>query len=126
VYVIASMRASVSKVLTEQTLGRGLRLPFGAHTGIEILDTLEVVAHERYTDLLKRANVLNEQFIDRRTRAVLRQNAAGEAVVVIENEHVSTEVGVADNSDESPSTSPGASPRNRGTAAEVVAEAEAS
>ena len=30
VYVIASMRASVSTILTEQTLGRGLRLPFGA------------------------------------------------------------------------------------------------
>ena len=42
VYVIASMRASVSEILTEQTLGRGMRLPFGATPGIEILDTLEV------------------------------------------------------------------------------------
>ena len=33
VYVIASMRASVSDILTEQTLGRGLRLPFGHYTG---------------------------------------------------------------------------------------------
>ena len=33
VYVIASMRASVSEVLTEQTLGRGMRLPFGEYTG---------------------------------------------------------------------------------------------
>jgi len=39
VYVIASMRSSVSEILTEQTLGRGMRLPFGAYTGIEILDT---------------------------------------------------------------------------------------
>src|SRR5207253_4252114 len=72
VYVIASMRASVSTVLTEQTLGRGLRLPFGHYTGIEILDTLEVLGHERYEDLLRKANVLNQEFIDRRTRAVLR------------------------------------------------------
>ena len=41
VYVIASMRANVSEILTEQTLGRGMRLPFGAYTGIEILDTLK-------------------------------------------------------------------------------------
>jgi len=34
---------------TEQTLGRGLRLPFGAYSGIELLDTLEVVAHELET-----------------------------------------------------------------------------
>lgn len=39
-YVIASMRASVSEILTEQTLGRGMRLPFGRYTGTEILDTL--------------------------------------------------------------------------------------
>lgn len=53
VYVIASMRSSVSEILTEQTLGRGMRLPFGSYTEVEILDTLEVLAHERYQDLLQ-------------------------------------------------------------------------
>ncbi len=89
VYVIASMRSSVSEILTEQTLGRGMRLPFGAYTGIEILDTLEVVAHERYEDLLKRAGVLNEAFIDYRTRAALRVNAQGRSVVVTETTETS-------------------------------------
>lgn len=84
VYVIASMRSSVSEILTEQTLGRGMRLPFGAYTGIEILDTLEVIAHERYEDLLKKAGVLNEAFIDYRTWAALRVNAQGQQVVVTE------------------------------------------
>lgn len=92
VYVVASMRASVSKVLTEQTLGRGLRLPFGAYTGIELLDTLEVVAHERYQDLLRRASVLNEQFIDTRRRAVLRQTSTGQTVAVRQEESVSASV----------------------------------
>lgn len=84
VYVVASMRASVSEILTEQTLGRGMRLPFGSYTEIEILDTLEVVAHERYEELLKKAGVLNEAFVDFRTRAALRVNAAGDTVVVTE------------------------------------------
>jgi type III restriction enzyme len=84
VYVIASMRSSVSEILTEQTLGRGMRLPFGAYTGIEILDTLEVVAHERYEELLRRAGVLNEAFVDFRTRAAIRLNAQGQRVVVKE------------------------------------------
>ncbi len=61
VYVLTSMRASVSTILTEQTLGRGLRLPFGAYTDIEILDTLEVLGHERYEQLLAKAGALNEQ-----------------------------------------------------------------
>lgn len=89
VYVIASMRSSVSEILTEQTLGRGMRLPFDAYTGIEILDTLEVVAHERYEDLLKRAGVLSEAFIDYRTRATFRVNAQGQTVVVSETTETS-------------------------------------
>lgn len=84
VYVIASLRASVSTILTEQTLGRGLRLPFGRYTEVEFLDTLEVLGHDRYEDLLRRAGVFNQQFIDRRTRAVLRRNAEGRLVSVTE------------------------------------------
>jgi type III restriction enzyme len=92
VYVIVSIRASVSTVLTEQTLGRGLRLPWGHYTDVEMLDTLEVLAHERYEDLLKKAGVLNESFIDQRTRAVLRQNSAGQIVAVRETENVGAPV----------------------------------
>ncbi|MGH2749403.1 MAG: DEAD/DEAH box helicase [Actinomycetota bacterium] len=84
VYVIVSLRSLVSEILTEQTLGRGLRLPFGAYTGIEFLDTLEVLAHERYDQLLKKVNVINEAFVDYRTHAVLRKNAAGQTVAVVE------------------------------------------
>lgn len=79
VYVIASMRASISDVLTEQTLGRGMRLPFGHYTDVELLDTLEVVAHERYQELLNKAGVLNEAFIDYRTRVALQPMANGAA-----------------------------------------------
>lgn len=92
VYVICSLRASISDVLTEQTMGRGLRLPFGSYTQWEMLDTLEIVAHESYERLLKRADVINEQFIDWRTRAVERRNAKGEKVTVIEQEPVSLTV----------------------------------
>jgi type III restriction enzyme len=88
VYVIASLRASVSDLLTEQTLGRGLRLPFGRYTDVEILDTLEVLGHERYEALLKKADVLNQQFIDWRTRSVLKTTAEGQVVPVIQREAV--------------------------------------
>ena len=60
IYVICSFRPSISEALTEQTLGRGLRLPWGTYTGIELLDTVEVLSHERYAELLERAGVLLE------------------------------------------------------------------
>ena len=36
VFTIIPFRASISKTLIEQTIGRGLRLPFGVLTGIEV------------------------------------------------------------------------------------------
>lgn len=80
VYVIASMRPSVSDVLTEQTLGRGMRLPFGSYTGDQMLDTLEVLAHERYEDLLRRRESLNEAFVDHRVYFEARQTGDGRTV----------------------------------------------
>ncbi len=105
VYVILSLRASVSEVLTEQTLGRGLRLPFGEYTGIEILDTLEVLGHERYYDLLKKASVLlNEAFVNRRTHMVERINAQGKKVMQVETATVQPHVVVhgTDENNEAP------------------------
>src|SRR5206468_4232039 len=80
----------------EQTLGRGLRLPFGAYTGVELLDTLEVLGHERYDELLRKANVLNQQFIDHRTRAILRRNAQGGIEAVAQTTQVSAQLELID------------------------------
>lgn len=88
VYVIASMRASVSDILTEQTLGRGMRLPWGEYTGIEMLDTVEVLAHEQYKQLLAKADVLNQAFIDHTTRSRVVQAEDGSLVASRETEEV--------------------------------------
>lgn len=80
VYVIASMRPSISDVLTEQTLGRGMRLPFGGYTDDEMLNTVEVLAHERYEDLLRRRESLNKSFVDHRVYFAARQTRDGRTV----------------------------------------------
>ena len=99
VYVIASMRASVSTVLTEQTLGRGMRLPFGKYTKVEMLDTVEVLAHERYEALLAHRQALNEKFIDHAVLAEIRRTAQGSLVartkIVDEDAEVLPQVGAA-------------------------------
>ncbi|MDP3890498.1 DEAD/DEAH box helicase [Nocardioides sp.] len=67
IYVICSTRAMDSELLTEQVLGRGLRLPFGRRTGISMLDTVEVLSHRRFAELLQDAEALLTQTLGQRT-----------------------------------------------------------
>ncbi|UNF44626.1 DEAD/DEAH box helicase family protein [Bartonella krasnovii] len=55
-YTIVPLRASASEILTEQTIGRGLRLPYGYRTGVEAIDRLTIIAHDRFQDIIDRAN----------------------------------------------------------------------
>ncbi len=52
-FTIVPLRTSASDILTEQTLGRGLRLPYGKRTGDEIIDSLGVIAHDHFTKLIE-------------------------------------------------------------------------
>lgn len=67
IYVIASVRSMESRLLTEQILGRGLRLPFGQRTGNPMLDTVEVLSHRSFSTLLKQAKSLIEETLGDRT-----------------------------------------------------------
>lgn len=49
IYVIAPLRAMASTTLVTQIMGRGLRLPFGAQTGDDDVDTLDVLCFGRET-----------------------------------------------------------------------------
>lgn len=53
VAVMLPLRALESGTLTEQLIGRGLRLPYGKYTGVEWIDTLDVVSHTSVKDALK-------------------------------------------------------------------------
>jgi type III restriction enzyme len=68
-FTIVPLRASASDILTEQTLGRGLRLPYGKRTGVEVVDTLTVIAHERFDELISKAK--EENGVTRKLKAVL-------------------------------------------------------
>ena len=54
-YTIVPLRASASEILTEQTIGRGLRLPYGRRTGVEAVDRLTIIAHDRFQAIVDRA-----------------------------------------------------------------------
>lgn len=61
--VIVAFRALASETLTEQILGRGLRLPYGRRTNIEAIDTVDIVAHDAWSELLARKDSLLQKLV---------------------------------------------------------------
>jgi len=59
--VIVAMRRLASQGLTEQILGRGLRLPFQVLTGVPIVDQVDLVAHDSYRQLLAQKDALRQR-----------------------------------------------------------------
>lgn len=56
-YTIIPLRAANAAVLIEQTIGRGLRLPYGGQrTGNNDVDTLTVMAHDNFQKIIDEAN----------------------------------------------------------------------
>ena len=51
-FTIIPLNAAKSDILALQTIGRGLRLPFGEITHIEEIDTLDIVAHDHYREII--------------------------------------------------------------------------
>lgn len=54
-YTIIPLRAAASKTLREQTIGRGLRLPYGVKTGNEKVDKLTIVQHDKFEEIIELA-----------------------------------------------------------------------
>jgi type III restriction enzyme len=81
-YTIIPLRAANARTLIEQSIGRGLRLPYGKRTGVAAVDRLNIVAHDRFQEIVDAANdpnstirlkqlVLDEADLTRKTVTVV-------------------------------------------------------
>ncbi len=81
-YTIVPLRAANARILIEQSIGRGLRLPYGKRTGAAAVDRLNIVAHDKFQEIVDEANrpdsairlqavVLDEKELERKTATVV-------------------------------------------------------
>lgn len=54
-YTIVPLRSAYSRTLVEQTIGRGLRLPYGKRTGEKEIDSVTMTAHANFTNVINDA-----------------------------------------------------------------------
>lgn len=55
-YTIIPLRTAAAMTLREQTIGRGLRLPYGRRTGVPKVDKLTIIAHDKFQEIIDAAN----------------------------------------------------------------------
>lgn len=87
-YTIIPLRTATSKTLREQTIGRGLRLPYGQITGDKDVDRLTIVAHEKFKaivdeanrpdSLIRQENIILAEEIERRPSEVVKATTVAE------------------------------------------------
>ncbi|MFH1672195.1 MAG: DEAD/DEAH box helicase family protein [Pseudomonadota bacterium] len=84
-YTIVPLRAANSRTLVEQSIGRGLRLPYGKRVGIPAVDRLTIVSHDRFQEIIDHANDPNSII---RTGVVIGKDIpeVGKKAVIVEPE----------------------------------------
>jgi len=93
-YTIVPLRAANAGVLIEQTIGRGLRLPFGGkRTGEANIDKLTVIAHDNFDAVIAEAqnpdSILNKvSFVELEEIEIKEKTIATTAVSKVEKEIV--------------------------------------
>jgi type III restriction enzyme len=84
-YTIVPLRAANARILIEQSIGRGLRLPYGRRVGVTAVDRLNIVAHDRFQEIIDEANrpdsairlqqvILDGDSLGEKTRTVVSQS----------------------------------------------------
>jgi len=84
-YTIVPLRAANARILIEQSIGRGLRLPYGKLTGVPAVDRLNIVAHDKFQEIINDANrpdspirlqavVLEPEDLGQKTKTVVSQS----------------------------------------------------
>jgi len=84
-YTIVPLRAANSRTLVEQSIGRGLRLPYGKRVGTPVVDRLTIVSHDRFQEIIDHANDPNSII---RAGVVIGKDIpeAGKKAVIVESE----------------------------------------
>ncbi len=84
-YTIVPLRAANARILIEQSIGRGLRLPYGKRTGVDAVDRLNIVAHDKFQEIVDEARrkdspiqlrtlVLDAEELEKKTETVVSQS----------------------------------------------------
>jgi type III restriction enzyme len=93
-YTIVPLRAANARTLIEQSIGRGLRLPYGRKTGDEAVDRLNIIAHDRFQEVVDEAGRGDSPIRMRQLKLDPEGMASSTARTVLVNSTIDTLLGL--------------------------------
>jgi type III restriction enzyme len=92
-YTIVPLRAANARTLIEQSIGRGLRLPYGKRTGVAAVDRLNIVAHDKFQEIIDEANRADSPI---RLKAIVldTEQLEQKTVTVVSQSQLATKLGI--------------------------------
>ncbi len=107
-YTIVPLRPANARILIEQSIGRGLRLPFGKRTGVNSIDRLNIVAHDRFQEIIDEARkpdsairlqalVIDKEELERKHVTLITQTKLANKLGIIPDQLSDTSVVIGKN-----------------------------
>jgi type III restriction enzyme len=92
-YTIVPLRAANARILIEQSIGRGLRLPYGKRTGVTAVDQLNIVAHDKFQEIVDEAR-RSDSPIQLKTLVLDSDQLESKTVTVVSQSLLAIELGI--------------------------------
>ncbi len=93
-YTIVPLRAANARILIEQSIGRGLRLPYGRRTGVQAVDTLNIIAHDRFQEIVDEAKKPDSVIQKIRQIELTDEQVEAKSVTVVSGANVEAKLGI--------------------------------
>lgn len=92
-YTIVPLRAANARILIEQSIGRGLRLPYGKRTGVNSVDRLNIIAHDKFQEIVDEAKMSDSPI--KLQQLILGADELGEkSVTVVSQSQLASKLGL--------------------------------
>ncbi len=92
-YTIVPLRAANARILIEQSIGRGLRLPYGKRTGVAAVDRLNIIAHDRFQEIIEDAKK-SDSPVRIQTEVLDPEQLAQKTVTVVSQTQLAAQLGI--------------------------------
>lgn len=93
-YTIVPLRAANARILIEQSIGRGLRLPYGKRTGVLAVDTLNIIAHDRFQEIVDEAKKPDSMIKKLRVIELTDDEAEQKTVTMVSDSNLKAKLGL--------------------------------